>query len=167
MNHAYTSLNRAIRAAWTAIAVGPYAALAPVTITDRESADPAPPVGLRILWEVYGEPSGIVGTYQATIDLAICMPAVGGQPDRATPLRLATALDKVMGFQGVADGNGGTGTGALARYDYTVDPAVYLSEMEVEPDGGWEILPTGSPGQVCRARTVLLRFKTNTSAAFG
>lgn len=161
MNHAYTSLNRALGAAWAAIATGD---LATFTITDIESAAPAPPVGLRVLWESNGEPTRTAGTYEASLDLAICVPAVGGQPDRATALRLATELDRALGFLGTAGGNGGTGTGALGRFDYTVTPARWLSEMELAPDGGWEILPTGSPGQVCRARTVKLRFKTNAVA---
>jgi hypothetical protein len=162
MQHAYTSLNKALRAAWGTIAPGSL-----VTIVEPGMPDPPPNEGLRIKWEHDGIPTRIPGEYIAQIDLAIIVPAVAGKPARNVALSRGRALDQAIGFQGSFDCNGGDGTGRLERWDYTVTPARALSEMELISEGGWEMLASGSPGQICRARTVLLRFRTNTGAAFG
>jgi hypothetical protein len=162
MQHAYTSFNKTLRAAWAAIAPG-----SPLTITDPAVADSPPNDGLRILWQSEGIPAGGVGLFYAQIDLAMFLQPVAGQPDTQTALVRQQALDLAMGFQGTADGHGGDGTGRLGRYDYTVTPARYLSEMTVLAVHGWEAIASGSPGLIQRARTLRLRYTTSTGAPFG
>lgn len=159
MQHAYESMNTALGTAWAAIAPG-----SGFTIYDKNSGQPGPTEGLRVIWESEGLPTGTPGQLLAQLDLAILVPPVGTVVVPGNALVLQTALDRALGFLGTFDGHGGTGTGRLGRMDFTTDPPTFLCSMDVIPVGGWEAIASGSPGLVCRARTILLRFWTNLEA---